>query len=163
VTESRGGLPAAELWLIIHRNLEDPLEIGYFFSNAPLNTPLHEFVRISEMRWPIETIFEESKGEVGMDQYEMRSWLGWHHHMLLVSLVHHFLVRLRLQFQEQAPALTIYQARILLCSILPSFISDIQSALKRVQYYQRRNFAAYCSHSKKTLAQFQLFTRNLAL
>jgi len=163
VTEARGGLPAGELWLIIRRNLVDPSEIKYFFSNAPLDTPLNEFVRISGRRWPIETIFEESKGEVGMDHYEMRSWIGWHHHMLLVSLAHHFLVRLRIRFQEQSPALTIYQVRLLLCSVLPSFISDIQAALEQVRYYQKTNFASYHSHRKKKMAQLELFTLNLAL
>jgi len=163
VTESRGGLPAAELWLIFRRNLDDPTEIKYFFSNAPISTPLSEFVRISGMRWPIETIFEEAKGEVGMDHYEMRSWVGWHHHMLLVCLAHHFLVRLRIHFQEQAPALTIYQVRILLCSVLPSFVCDIQSAIDRVRYYQKCNFAAYLSHRKRKLAQLATFSPNLAL
>jgi hypothetical protein len=95
VTESRSGLPADELWLILRRNRDDPSEVKSFYSNAPASIPLAELIRVCGMRWPIENIFEEAKGEVGMDhctctnrqvRCEMRSWIRWHHHMLLETL-----------------------------------------------------------------------------
>lgn len=53
------------------------------------------------MRWPVESSFEEGKGELGMDQYELRFWAGWHHHMTLVILAHHFLVRLQQRLSQR--------------------------------------------------------------
>jgi SRSO17 transposase len=99
-TGYREGLPGPEVWVLIRRPLPvpgqtEPPELKYYVSNAPTDTPLVELIRVCGLRWPIECCFEEGKGEVGMDQYELRFWRGWHHHMTLVILAHHFLVRLR--------------------------------------------------------------------
>lgn len=52
------------------------------------------------MRWPIATAFEESKGGLGLDHDEVRSWLGWHQHMTVCRLAHHFLVRALLRVKQ---------------------------------------------------------------
>jgi len=91
----RTGLPGPDVWIIFRRAVGDNPELKVYLSNAPVHTPIAALVRVAGMRWPIETAFEESKGGLGLDHYEVRSWLGWHHHMTLCLLAHHFLVRAR--------------------------------------------------------------------
>ena len=98
--------PAWERWLVARRSVpspDDPRSTAYFLVFAPADTTLEEIVRVLGQRWTIETGFEESKGEVGLDQYEVRSWQGWHRHITLAMLAHAFLVVLRAQSHAQAP------------------------------------------------------------
>jgi SRSO17 transposase len=129
VTEARDGLPGPRLWLVIRRNVADPTDVRYYLSNAPETTTETELARLLGMRWPVELTFEQGKQEVGLDDYEVRSWQGWHHHMMMVMLAHHFLVWVRLEWKDLSPALTRNQVRLLLISVLPKVIFDAERAL----------------------------------
>jgi SRSO17 transposase len=96
----RGRRPGAEVWVIFRRSVSDPTEIKYYLSNAPARIAKTDLVRQAGLRWPVETAIEEGKSELGMDHYETRTWRGWHHHMTLTFLAHHFLVRLRLKMKK---------------------------------------------------------------
>ena len=89
----RDKLPGPDVWIVFRRSLGEEPELKIYLSNAPADTPITELVRMAGLRWPIETAIEEGKGALGMDHYEVRSWLGWHHHMTECLLAHHFLVR----------------------------------------------------------------------
>lgn len=88
----RDGMPGPEVWVVLRRQLETG-ELKTYVCNAPSRTSLATLARLSGLRWPIETCFEEGKQYLGMGDYEVRSWRGWHHHMTLCVLAHFFLVR----------------------------------------------------------------------
>jgi len=71
--------------LLVRRSLSDPSELAYYLVYAPEETPLAVIVRVAGTRWSIEDFFKLSKGQVGLDHYEVRSWQGWHRHMTLAS------------------------------------------------------------------------------
>ena len=70
-------------WLLIRRSVSDPDEVAYFACGGPPSTTLSELVRIAGCRWAIEDLFELAKGDCGLDEYEVRSWVGWHRHVTL--------------------------------------------------------------------------------
>lgn len=100
VRESRDGEPGEELWLIHKENL-DGSEPRAFFSNAPVETPVEVLARVAMSRWPIETEFEEGKSQVALDEYEVRSWAGWHHHMTMCLLASAFLLTLQQEWGKK--------------------------------------------------------------
>ena len=99
VVTVRDGLPGPEDWLILRRHVLTG-ELKTSLSHAAADTPLPTLVRLSGMRWPIETCFEEGKPYLGMGDDEVRSWRGWHHHLTLCILAHFFLVRLQCRIKK---------------------------------------------------------------
>lgn len=75
-----------QLWLVVRRHRDRPDERAYFFARGPAGTRAAELVRVAGMRWRVEECLELSKGECGLDEYEVRSWTGWHRHVTLSLL-----------------------------------------------------------------------------
>ena len=90
-----------EHWLLIRRSLADPDDVAYYVCFAPAGTPLEELVRVAGLRWAIETCIEEAKGEVGLDQYEVRKWTGWYRHITLALFAHAMLTVIRSRIAEK--------------------------------------------------------------
>lgn len=78
-------------WLLARRSISDPRELAYYRVFGPAQTPVTEMVRVAGRRWTIEEGFEQAKGEVGLDQYEVRRYDAWHRHVTLVLLTHAYL------------------------------------------------------------------------
>jgi SRSO17 transposase len=79
-------------WLLVRCDAENPDEYRYFLVYGPEDTNVDELIRVCTTRWQIEECFAEAKGEVGLDQYEVRKWGSWHRHVTLCLLAHAYLV-----------------------------------------------------------------------
>ena len=101
VRAQRDGAPGEEVWLILRLDPESG-EQKAFRSNAPATLRVARLITVSGLRWPVEQCFEVAKQELGMGDYEMRAWPGWHHHMTLVLLAHFFLVRVQVRLKKKS-------------------------------------------------------------
>ncbi len=84
-------------WWVARRSLSDPTEMAYYLACAPADTTLQTLVQVAGTRWAVEESLETAKGEVGLDQYEVRKWTGWYRHITLALLAHAFLTVTRAQ------------------------------------------------------------------
>jgi SRSO17 transposase len=78
-------------WLLVRRSLSDPTDLAYYLCYGPEGTPLRELVRVAGARWAIEETFQTGKGQVGLDQYQVRRYDAWYRHITLAMLAHAFL------------------------------------------------------------------------
>jgi len=82
-------------WLLVRRSVSDPSDLASYLVFAPAGTTLEQGVAVAGRRWTIEVGLEQAKGEVGLDQYEVRRWEGWYRHITLALLAHAFLAATR--------------------------------------------------------------------
>jgi SRSO17 transposase len=97
-------VPPREEWLIAEWPGGQDEPTDYWISNLPADSEPERLVRLARMRWKMELDYKQLKGELGLDHYEGRSWLGWHHHTALVSAAHGFLTLERLTPFHLRPA-----------------------------------------------------------
>ena len=87
--------PAWRRWLLVRKGLDDREELAYYIAAGPARTTLTRLARTAGARWSIEGAFEAAKQEVGLADYEVRSWSGWHRHVTLALLAHAVLAAVR--------------------------------------------------------------------
>ena len=136
------------LWAVYRQNL-DGSQPRYYFSNAPEDTPLETLARVGGSRWPIETEFETEKSDVGLDEYETRTWAGWHHHITLCLLAGAFLLSLQQDWGEKMPQITRPQVCRVVREMLPRERFGPGELLRWLEDVQRRNERSRRSHEKR--------------
>ena len=95
--------PGKGYWLLARRSIAKPGELAYYVCFGSAGTTLEELVRVAGTRRAIEECFEEAKGQVGLDQYEVLRWDGWYRHITLAMLALAFLAATRHQAAQVGP------------------------------------------------------------
>ena len=87
----RDDLPGPELWLLIERGCNQESYVKYYLSNAEKSCSVKTLAWAGHQRWPVAECFLRGKDELGLGDYEVQGWRGWHHHQTLVLLALWFL------------------------------------------------------------------------
>lgn len=151
VWSMRHNRPGPAVWLLVRRSLDG--EVKYYLSNGDEQTPLETMAHITGVRWRVEEYFEDSKGELGMADYEARGWPSWHHHMSLVALAHLYVTLTRRELKRNTPELTLPMAVRLLRETLPRPRLDENDALRILDYHLTQNSIATASHRNTWIKQ----------
>ena len=146
--------PGEIQWAIFRRNL-DGSEPRYYLSNAPGDTPLEILGYVGGSRWRIETELETEKGDVGLDEYETRTWSGWHHHMARCLLGGAFLLSLGPAWGEKMARITRPQVYRVVREMLPRERFGPRELLQWLEESLLRNERASRSLERRRSARHQ--------
>lgn len=149
VWHSVDSLPFQQVWLVVRRPVGEQGSIRFAFSNAPSDTPLTRLAMMQCRRYWVERAIEDAKSEAGLDQYQVRGWTGWHHHMTMTLLAMLYLKQLTIQFRDKAPLLTLQDAREILETFLPRKSYSTTEFIDLLRQKHQARLSARRSHAKK--------------
>jgi hypothetical protein len=137
---------------LVRRSLGQEPELKYHRAWAPSDVPLLKLAQARATRWTIEEDIQSAKGECGLDEYETRGWVGWHHHTTLSMLALAFLTLQRVRLGEKEPQMSVPEVRTLLTHLLEVRVWDVAEILQWSEWRRERNRRAAVSHRKRRLA-----------
>jgi len=140
----------ARQWhLIVRREIDDPTEIKYSLSNAMADTPAPRLAFMQGQRYWVEHALRQGKQDVGLGDYQVRGWRGWHHHLALVMMAMLFLLEERQLHQQTRPLLSGRDIRALLNHFLPRRDTTLAEVLRQMEVRHRKRQAATDSAYRK--------------
>lgn len=162
-TDRRRKGPEETLVVLREKQDDGTMKHDYYLSNASAETPLSEFVRVAKAEHRIEECLQRAKSAAGLAEYQVRNWIGWHHHQRLSLLATWFLTEEDRRGKKYTPALTVPTVRTIIAALLCRALGCGSPAYIRRNHTRRlqRNELAYAYHwkSRNRLAPLRLNQR----
>jgi len=125
--------------LIITRTTDGKNEVKYSLSNGELDAYTHkEYAYFQAQRYWVERTFQDAKGELGLSDYQVRKWRSWHHHHVLVMMACLYMMKTRIENQENYPLLSVRDARILIIQALFGTQEDLQKRMQQMEIRHKK-------------------------
>jgi SRSO17 transposase len=144
----KGSKRAHEATLVVRRSL-DGKEIKYALTNAPDSVSLRQIAHAQGQRYWIERAFQDAKQNCGMGDYQVRSWVGWHHHMALVMMAQLFGTEFRIQAPQEPVPLSSRDIEVLLSIYLPRRDVSPEEIMRALEKRHAQRAHAIDVHARK--------------
>ncbi len=139
--------------LIVRREVKARDEIKYSLSNAAEHTPLQRLAQMQGQRYWVERSFQDGKSHAGLDHYQARGWKAWHHHMALVMMAMLFMLKERIEHQDEHPLLSCADIETLLAHFLPRRDVGAEEVIRQMDVrHQKRQASIDHAYAKQQLA-----------
>ncbi len=140
--------------LVVRREIDAPDEIKYSLSNAPAELSSHRLAQMQGQRYLIERSFQDGKSQAGLDHYQARGWRAWHHHMALVTMAMLFMLKERIEHQQEHPLLSCADVETLLAHFLPRRDVGVDEVIRQMEVRHRKRQASIDSAYRKQILEY---------